>query len=74
MGFLEDIATNTPPINKVMLTCFLSNERALSFYKNLGFEKDEISPEPRKLRFGKEFVPDYIIMSKVVSNRQSVVG
>ncbi|KAI0178511.1 acyl-CoA N-acyltransferase [Hypoxylon sp. FL1284] len=69
MGFLESVAANTPPIKKVMLTCFLSNQRALGFYQNSGFEKDEISPEPRKLRFGKEFVPDYVIMSKAVGSR-----
>ncbi|KAI0881408.1 acyl-CoA N-acyltransferase [Annulohypoxylon maeteangense] len=67
IGFLENVAVNTPPIEKVMLTCYLSNERALAFYKKAGFEKDEISPEPRKLRFGKEFIPDYVIMSKLVS-------
>ncbi|KAI1454575.1 acyl-CoA N-acyltransferase [Annulohypoxylon moriforme] len=67
IGFLEKVAANTPPIEKVMLTCYLSNERALAFYKRVGFEKDEISPEPRKLRFGKMFIPDYVIMSKVVS-------
>ncbi|KAI5859691.1 acyl-CoA N-acyltransferase [Durotheca rogersii] len=66
LGFLESIAANTPPIRKVMLTCFLSNERALHFYQKFGFEKDKISPEPRKLRFGKEFTPDYVILSKVV--------
>ncbi|XXH02997.1 hypothetical protein Hte_009387 [Hypoxylon texense] len=69
MGFLESVAANTPPIKKVMLTCFLSNQRALSFYKKSGFEEDEISPEPRKLRFGKEFIPDYMIMSKPISGR-----
>ncbi|OTA68656.1 acyl-CoA N-acyltransferase [Hypoxylon sp. EC38] len=68
MEFLESVAVNTPPIEKVMLTCFLSNERALAFYRKLGFKRDEISPEPRKLRFGKEFIPDYVIMSKVVSS------
>ncbi|KAI1209788.1 acyl-CoA N-acyltransferase [Annulohypoxylon truncatum] len=67
IGFLEKVAANTPPIKKVMLTCYLSNQRALAFYKKAGFEKDEISPEPRRLRFGKEFIPDYVIMSKVVS-------
>ncbi|KAI0107303.1 acyl-CoA N-acyltransferase [Hypoxylon sp. NC0597] len=66
MEFLESVAANTPPIEKVMLTCFLSNQRALAFYKKLGFKRDEISPEPRKLRFGKEFIPDYVIMSKVI--------
>jgi ribosomal protein S18 acetylase RimI-like enzyme len=50
-----------------MLTCFLSNERGLDFYKRLGFERDDISPGPRKLRFGKTFTPDYVILSKAVS-------
>ncbi|KAI1077595.1 acyl-CoA N-acyltransferase [Whalleya microplaca] len=67
MGFHERVAVHTPPIKKVMLTCFLSNQKALGFYKKSGFEKDALSPEPRKLRFGKEFVPDYVIMSKVPS-------
>lgn len=71
MGFLESVAANTPPIKKVMLTCFLSNQRALTFYTKSGFERDEISPGPRRLRFGKEFIPDYIIMSKIVSNSSS---
>ncbi|KAI1444112.1 acyl-CoA N-acyltransferase [Annulohypoxylon stygium] len=66
IGYLENVAAKTPPIEKVMLTCYLSNQRALAFYKKAGFEKDEISPEPRKLRFGKMFIPDYVIMSKVV--------
>ncbi|CCC06560.1 unnamed protein product [Sordaria macrospora k-hell] len=48
MGFHVIVATNLPPITKVMLTCFLSNERALGFYKRHGFETDDISPGPRK--------------------------
>ncbi|KAI1492716.1 acyl-CoA N-acyltransferase [Biscogniauxia mediterranea] len=71
LEFHERVAANTPPIKKVMLTCFLSNTRALEFYKRRGFEKDEISPRPRKLRYGKEFVPDYLIMSKVVVKESS---
>ncbi|CAJ2500155.1 Uu.00g030080.m01.CDS01 [Anthostomella pinea] len=66
MSFQERVAANTPPIKKVMLTCFVSNNQALGFYRKFGFETDRISPEPRKLRFGKLFVPDYVIMSKVV--------
>jgi ribosomal protein S18 acetylase RimI-like enzyme len=66
MGFHETIATNLPPITKVMLTCFLSNQRALDFYRKMGFEKDSISPGTRKLRSGKTFTPDYVIMSKAV--------
>ncbi len=70
MGFLETVAANSPPINKVMLTCFLSNQHALGFYAKLGFAVDEISPGPRKLRYGKVFVPDYVIMSKVVGHQE----
>jgi RimJ/RimL family protein N-acetyltransferase len=66
MGFQESVALHTPTIEKVMLTCFLNNKRGLAFYTKLGFLKDEISPEPRRLRFGKEFVPDYVILSKTV--------
>ncbi|KAK8121715.1 hypothetical protein PG984_010385 [Apiospora sp. TS-2023a] len=68
LEYHEQVARHTPTVEKVMLTCFLSNERALAFYRKLGFETDEMSPEPRKLRFGKVFVPDYMIMSKSVVN------
>lgn len=66
MGFHSTVASNLPPITKVMLTCFISNQRGINFYKRLGFEKDDISPEPRKLRYGKVFTPDYVILSKTV--------
>lgn len=69
MGFLFTAAENIPPINKVMLTCFLSNERGLDFYRRLGFTKDETSPGPRRLRYGKIFTPDYVILSKTVSRQ-----
>ncbi|KAM7210549.1 Acyl-CoA N-acyltransferase [Rhypophila decipiens] len=66
MGFHVEVARNLPPITKVMLTVFLANQHALKFYKKLGFEQDPISPVPRKLRFGKIFTPDYMILSKRV--------
>lgn len=66
MGFLFTVARNIPPVGKVMLTCFLANMRGLDFYHKLGFQKDEISPAPRKLRFGKVFTPDYAILSKTI--------
>ncbi|KAL0468170.1 acyl-CoA N-acyltransferase [Neurospora intermedia] len=66
MGFHVTVATNLPPITKVMLTCFLSNKRALDFYKRHGFGTDDISPGPRKFRSGKVVMPDYVIMSKPV--------
>ena len=71
MRFLENVAANSPPISKVMLTCFLSNKRALKFYESLGFSADEISPGPRRLRSGTVFVPDYVIMSKVIARARA---
>ncbi|KAK3391492.1 acyl-CoA N-acyltransferase [Sordaria brevicollis] len=67
VGFHVIVAANLPPITKVMLTCFLSNKRALGFYKKHGFEKDGISPGPRKFRSGKVVMPDYAIMSRPVT-------
>ncbi|KAI0550531.1 acyl-CoA N-acyltransferase [Xylaria curta] len=69
MSFLESVAAHTPPIEKVMLTCFLSNQKALAFYKSMGFTQDPISPVPKKLRYGREFIPDYAIMSKTVERK-----
>lgn len=63
MGILESVARHTPPITKVMLTCYTSNARARAFYGKLGFETDALSPQERRLRRGVVHVPDYIIMS-----------
>ena len=72
MGCLETVAANSPPIGKVMLTCFRSNQRALSFYTKLGFTVDDISPSPRTLRSGMVSTPSYVIMSKVVGLQERV--
>ncbi|KAK4228133.1 acyl-CoA N-acyltransferase [Podospora fimiseda] len=66
MGFLEKVARSIKSVEKVMLTCFLSNEGGLKFYKRLGFSRDEISPVERRLRGDKVIRPDYVILSKVV--------
>ncbi|KAK3983844.1 acyl-CoA N-acyltransferase [Cladorrhinum sp. PSN332] len=66
MGLLENVAGRVPPVRKVMLTCYLSNERGLKFYRKLGYERDDISPVERRLRGNKVIRPDYVIMSKVV--------
>lgn len=74
MDFHVIVAANLPPITKVMLTCFLSNKRALGFYKRHGFEKDDISPGPRKFRSGKVVMPDYVIMSRPVVRSAALVS
>ncbi|KAL9949855.1 hypothetical protein D7B24_006166 [Verticillium nonalfalfae] len=67
IGFQEAVAQSIPIVEKVMLTCFKSNTKALAFYRKLGFEKDALSPDERSLRGGKVFVPDYLIMSRIVA-------
>ncbi|KAK4162390.1 acyl-CoA N-acyltransferase [Cladorrhinum sp. PSN259] len=69
MGMLVKVAERVPPVKKVMLTCFLANERGVRFYQGLGFEKDEISPVERRLRGNKVVKVDYVIMSREVERR-----
>ncbi|KAF7542992.1 hypothetical protein G7Z17_g11108 [Cylindrodendrum hubeiense] len=64
MGYLMDVAENIQTVEKVMLTCFVSNTSGLKFYEKLGFDKDDYSPRERKLRGGKTVVPDYVILSR----------
>jgi GNAT superfamily N-acetyltransferase len=64
MDLAEKIAENVA-VEKVMLTCFLSNENAHSFYKKRGYVADVCSPEDRRTR-NKVVKPDYVIMSKDV--------
>lgn len=66
MDYLATVAESIPIVEKVMLTCFIANANAYAFYEKLGFERDPMSPVPKKLRFGKVFEPDYVIMSKRV--------
>ncbi|KAK3680528.1 hypothetical protein LTR37_021180 [Vermiconidia calcicola] len=64
MHLVEDIAANVG-MKKVMLTCFLTNTKALHFYEKLGYAKDASSPEDRKTR--KALIKmDYVILSKSV--------
>jgi hypothetical protein len=64
MDVAEKIAENVA-VEKVMLTCFLSNEHAHRFYKKRGYVADVCSPEDRRTR-NKVVKPDYVIMSKDV--------
>ncbi|KAJ5610534.1 hypothetical protein N7510_007253 [Penicillium lagena] len=50
-------------VEKAMLTVFESNETACRFYYRLGYEIDEYSPQPRRLRNGT-IKADYLILSK----------
>lgn len=63
-----------PALEKTMLTCFVANEHARRFYERLGFEVDESSPGTRRLRGGKVFEPDYVIMSKRTRRRLEADG
>ena len=72
MDLAESIAENVG-VEKVMLTCFLSNKKAHSFYAKRGYVADVCSPEDRRTRT-KVIKPDYVIMSKVLgSSAQPVV-
>lgn len=66
MNFLDTVGRKIPNVEKVMLTCFLSNAKALQFYQKLGYETDEYSPPPKLLRNGTKIEADYVILSKEV--------
>jgi len=65
MKIAESIARSIG-VEKVMLTCFLSNETALKFYEGRGYRVDACSPEDRQIR-NKLVKADYMIMSKAVT-------
>ena len=64
MGYLLEAGEAIDTVEKVMLTCFVSNRRARTFYEKLGFVEDDYSPPARKLRGGKTVVPDHVILSR----------
>jgi len=63
MRMLEGIGWKVG-VEKAMLTVFVANEGAIEFYSRLGYEEDEYSPRPRKLRNGIIKKADYVILSK----------
>lgn len=60
---LADLLAQNMGLTKVMLTCFLCNDKAYRFYADHGFLKDACSPEDRKTR-NKVVAVDYAILSK----------
>ncbi|KAF7562992.1 hypothetical protein G7046_g1133 [Stylonectria norvegica] len=73
MRYLLDIGENIDRVEKVMLTCFVSNKTARAFYDKLGFGEDESSPGTRKLR-GVQVIPDYVIMSRRTADGRAVLA
>lgn len=63
MGLFEGVGRRAG-VKKAMLTVFADNVAARRFYKRLGYEEDEYSPPPRKLRGGVVKWSDYLILSK----------
>ncbi|KAK5064387.1 hypothetical protein LTR84_000220 [Exophiala bonariae] len=62
---MEAISKNVG-VEKVMLTVFKSNHRAVDWYRKLGYVEDEFSPQARKLRNGTVKESTYIILSKAL--------
>ena len=63
MAMMEEVGKKAR-VEKAMLTVFKANKAAMRFYERLGYEEDEYSPRPRKLRGGVVKEPDYMILSK----------
>ncbi|CAG8949717.1 hypothetical protein HYFRA_00004035 [Hymenoscyphus fraxineus] len=63
---LEAVAEKIPGTEKVMLTCFRSNEKAMAFYEKMGYGKDEFSPPPRILRNGAIVESEYVWKPKLL--------
>ena len=63
MAMMEEVGKKAR-VEKAMLTVFKANNAAMRFYERLGYEEDEYSPRPRKLRGGVVKEPDHMILSK----------
>ena len=70
MGIVEDVGRKVG-VEKEMLTVFAANTAAVRFYKNLGWDVDVFSPEPRVLRNGLVKESDYVILSKDIKYGQT---
>lgn len=68
MNHVLAAADHIPTLEKTMLTCFVSNAHARRFYEKLGFDVDESSPRPRRLR-DKVIEPEYVILCRRTNKR-----
>lgn len=71
-GHLFDIVERIGTITgmeKSMLTVFRSNSHAREHYTRRGYEVDECSPGPKRLRGGVVKKADYVIMSKRLNHK-----
>lgn len=71
MGQMEDVGRKAG-VKKAMLTVFRANEQARGFYAKLGYEVDDYSPRPKRLRGGIVKEADYIILSKPLIQMQDL--
>ncbi|PGH14068.1 hypothetical protein AJ80_06072 [Polytolypa hystricis UAMH7299] len=71
LGFFEDTGCSIG-LKKGMLTVYKANEAAIRFYQRLGYEEDEYSPRPMKLRNGNVRDFDYMILSKELKETRDV--
>ena len=58
-------------VKKAMLTVFKANCAAMTFNRRMGYEVDDYSPRPKKLRGGVVKEWDYVILSKALAGNQS---
>jgi N-alpha-acetyltransferase 40 len=70
MGVAEQIARRVG-VEKVMLTVFRNNTRAIGMYERLGYAVDKYSPQPKILR-GTMKESRYVILSKSMKETDDV--
>lgn len=73
MNVVESIGCEVG-VEKVMLTVFKSNERAIKWYGKRGYVVDEYSPGPREFRNGTVKESAYLILSKGLKSSGEAQG
>jgi ribosomal protein S18 acetylase RimI-like enzyme len=65
---LAELIAAKAAMEKLELSVFRRNANAESFYRSLGYETDETSPQPRRIR-GRTIEPDWLVLSKPVTRK-----